>query len=169
MFQCWLKCHMSLKSILCFSHCTVYLFCASCGTTGGSFGVLKTTLRGIFWRKVLGKSCWYCYYPLLIWKITEKWSKGKIFKKYILGGLGNTPLEGILEKKFQAKVVCIHFPSTYQKKSTTKVQREKSFFFPLVPYAYSLCIGRMLVTFFFLNLLSSRVWHEFNQQSINQL
>ena len=96
-------------------HCTVYLFCASCGTTGGSFGVLKTTLRGIFWRKVLDKSCWYCYYPLLIWKITEKWSKGKIFKKYILGGLGNTPLEGILEKKFQAKVVCIHFPSTYQK------------------------------------------------------
>ena len=109
--------------------CTVYLFCASCGTTGGSFGVLKTTLRAIFWRKVLGKSCWYCYYPLLIWKITEKWSKGKIFKKYILGGLGNTPLEGILEKKFQAKVVCIQIPPSNQKKPSEKVQREKSVFF----------------------------------------
>ena len=112
--------------------CTVYLFCASCGTTGGSFGVLKTTLRGIFWRKVLGKSCWYCYYPLLIWKITENWSKGKIFKKYFLGGLGNTPLEGILEKKFQAKVVCIQIPSSNQKKPSEKVQREKSFFFFLL-------------------------------------
>ena len=113
-------------------HCTMYLFCASCGTTGGSFGVLKTTLRGIFWRKVLGKSCWYCYYPLLIWKITEKWSKGKIFKKYILGGLGNTPLEGLLEKKFQAKVVCIYQSTTNVKKTTKKVQREKSFFFLLL-------------------------------------
>ena len=56
-----------------------------------------------------------------------------------MGGLGNTPLEGILEKKFQAKVVCIHFPSTYQKKNNYKSPKEKKFFFPLVPYAYSLC------------------------------
>ena len=47
-------------------------------------GYWKTPLRGIFWRKLLGKSCLYTYCP---WKLKEALKKFRDTKKFVISPL----------------------------------------------------------------------------------